>query len=130
MTSLARYLRDAAARRFALGSADCVTLVADWIVACRGVDPMAHCRGYRGEGEASALLWRWGGLVRAVGEGLRHNGFRLTRDPQPGDVAVIAFGRVTVCAIRTPRGWAMRLDDGLARIPADRVRVVAAWRVC
>lgn len=126
---LARYLRGEAGRRFALGEADCATFIAGWVQARCGVDPMAHCRGYRGEAEAGVLLTGWGGLVRAVGRGLRQTGIPMTRNPQPGDVAVVAVGNIAACAIRTRRGWALRLDDGLALLPPERVRVIAAWRV-
>jgi len=125
---IAAYLGAEAGRRFELGSADCVTLAADWVRLRRGVDPIADCRGYAGD--ASACLREHGGLMRAAGRALRRLGLPMTRDPQPGDVAVVALrGNVATCAIRTPRGWIMRLDDGLASVPAERVRLLAAWRV-
>jgi len=101
--------------------------VADWVRHRRGVDPMAYCRGYQGTLEAEALLAGWGGLARVVGRGLRRAGIAMTRAPQPGDVAVLALEGRAICAIRVAKGWVMRLDDGLALLPGERVRVLAAW---
>jgi hypothetical protein len=78
---------------------------------------------------ANAKLAGWGGLARAVGRHARAAGLRLTRSPQPGDIGVLAASGFAFCALRTPRGWAARLDGGLARFPDDSVRVIAAWRV-
>lgn len=126
---LARYLRAEAGRRFELGRADCATLVADWVRECRGVDPIGPQRGYSLDEEARAIVAGRGGLVRAVGRAMRREGIRLTSNPRPGDVAVLSTGTVVVCAVRTERGWVMRLADGLARFPLERVRVLAAWAV-
>ena len=125
--TLAEYLRAEAARAFELGPADCVTFASDWVAVRRGVDPIAHCRGYRGEAAANALLA--GGLPRLAGRALRRAGLRLTRAPQPGDVGLVVLGNLATCAIRTPRGWAVRMVDGLASLPPNSLRVIAAWSV-
>lgn len=124
---IAEYLRGEAARAWRLGEADCLTLVADWVLQRTGTDPIAHCRGYRGKAEADALLAGWGGLPRIMGRAARRAGLPLTRTPLPGDIAAVALGAVALGAIRTSRGWVMRLDDGLASVPPERVRVLAAW---
>lgn len=123
--TLAEYLRREASRPYRIGEADCVTLVADWVRLRCGVDPMEHCRGYTDK----QLLQRWGSLARAMGEGLRGAGLRMTREPAPGDVAVALLNGALVGAIRGPQRWAMRLYCGMALLPIDRVRVIAAWRV-
>lgn len=124
---LTQYLRNAAYRRYELGVSDCIVFAADWVLVRCGIDPLAPYRGYRGTAEANALLA--GGLPRVVGRAARSVGLRLTRSPKPGDIGVVALGNLAVCAIRTERGWALRLDDGLASLPAERVRVIAAWSV-
>jgi hypothetical protein len=128
---LAAFLRAEAGRRFELGTADCVTLAADWLRLCRDLDPIADCRGYAGDANACLIEHGGrGGLLRAAGRALRRLGLPMTREPQPGDVAVVALdGKLALCAIRTERGWIMRLDDGLCSVPAERVRLLAAWRV-
>jgi hypothetical protein len=127
--TLPEFLHAEAARRFQLGEADCLTLVADWVLLRTGADPIAHCRGYRAKAEADALLAGWGGLPRVMGRAARRAGLALTRNPLPGDIAAVALGSVALGAIRTSRGWIMRLDDGLASVPRERVRVLAAWSV-
>jgi hypothetical protein len=128
--ALADYLRLQAALPFVLGKSDCCCFIADWVREQRGVDPMAYCRGgYADERGAGALLSGYGGLPRAVGRALRRSGAAMTRDPQPGDIAVVAVNDVAACAIRTERRWALRLDDGMALLPLDRVRVIAAWSI-
>lgn len=125
---MASYLRAEAARGFEIGRADCVTLAANWVRLRRGIDPIADCRGYAGD--ANACLVERGGLLRAAGRAMRRAGLRMTRSPQPGDVAVLKLGsNLATCAIRTERGWVLRLDDGMALVPAERVRLLAAWSV-
>lgn len=128
--ALADYLRRQAALPFDLGTTDCCQYVAGWVRERLGVDPMAYCRGrYADERGARVLLSGYGGLPRAVGRALRRSGVPLTRAPQPGDIAVVALGAVAGCAIRTERRWALRMDDGMALLPLDRVRVIAAWKI-
>ena len=127
--ALADYLRRQAALPYTLGQSDCCCLVADWLIECRGIDPMADCPRYFCTAEANDLLCGMGGLPRAVGRSMRQFGIRMTRAPLPGDVAVVAIRDMATCAIRTERRWAVRLFDGLALLPPERVRVIAAWRV-
>ena len=129
MADLSAYLRREAARPFALGSADCCTLAGDWVRLCRGADPMAAHRGYSGEREALAEVSCWGGLLRAVARGMRSIGCAPTREPKPGDIAIVRVGVIAGCAIRSPHGWIMRLNDGMTRVQDHRARVIAAWRV-
>lgn len=131
-TSLADYLRAEAGRRFALGRADCLTLAADWIRLRRAVDPLGRFRGrYRDMTEACALVMAMGGLAAAVATALSEAGLRPTYVPRPGDVAVVQLGaeRAEVCAICTERGWMVRVNERLARLPPEHARPVAAWRV-
>lgn len=126
---LTAYLRAEAARPFQRGSADCITFGADWLKSRLGFDPMADWRGYRTDAEANERMAGWGGLIRVVGRGMRRAGIPLTGDPQPGDVGMIAVAGLALGAIKTGRGWVTRLDDGLASLPPERVRVLAAWKV-
>lgn len=127
---LTRYLQAEAGRRFELGTADCVTLAADWVRLVRGFDPLASYRGYRGNREADALVAGcWGGFMRVIGRELRRLGVPLTRAPVPGDIGIVIVGGLGTCAILTRRGWILRMDDGMAMLPPARLRVVAAWRV-
>lgn len=129
-SDLTAYLRAQAARPFAWGEADCVTFIADWVLARAGIDPAAAVRGrYASESEGARYHAGFGGLARPVGRALRLAGLAMTREPGPGDVAVVAFGGRLACAIRTGRGFALRMDDGLAMVPAGMARVVAAWIV-
>lgn len=129
--ALAEYLRRQAALPFGYGTADCVTLVADWVQACRGVDPLAPWRGYASRDEAVAHIQQYGGCFwRSVSRALRQVGIRMTTAPEPGDVAIVTVGGITACAIRGQRRWAMRMaDGGFAFFSMGDVRVIAAWRI-
>jgi hypothetical protein len=127
---LAEYLQQQAAIPFVLGKSDCCLFLAGWVQERLGIDPMAYCRGgYEDARGAEALLSGYGGLPRAVGRALRRAGAPLTCNPAPGDVAVVVIADAAACAIRTERRWALRLDESLALIPIDRVRVIAAWKI-
>jgi hypothetical protein len=128
--ALADYLRRQAALPFAFGKSDCCLYLAGWVMERCGVDPMAYCRGgYADERGAGELLSGYGGLPRAVGRALRRSGLPMTRDPRPSDIAVVELRGIAACAIRTERRWALRMDDGMALLPLDRVRVIAAWKI-
>jgi hypothetical protein len=128
--ALADYLRLEAARPFARGTADCVALVADWVALRRGSDPIAPWRGYATDAEADALLDRYGGLVRIAIVATKQAGLVETMTPRPGDVALIATDTVTrAIAIRTTKGWIVRLREGLSLYPPEQVRLLRAWRV-
>lgn len=127
--SLAAYLRAEAARRFAWGSADCAAFIAGWIGERRGIDPRPFYPLYEGEAEARELTRAPGGIARLAARAMRRAGIPVTRDPEPGDVAVVRVGQVVACAIRTGRGWAMRGEKGLALLPLGSVRVIAGWKV-
>lgn len=126
---LAAYLRAEAARRFAWGSADCAAFVAGWVGLRRGFDPRPFYPQYDGEAAGRALTRAPGGIARLAARAMRDAGIPITRDLQPGDVAVVRAGEVVACAIRTGRGWAMRGEKGLALLPLDSVRVIAGWQV-
>jgi hypothetical protein len=129
---LADYLRREAGRPFAWGDADCVTLVANWVRERRGIDPLAPWRGgYSSDDEAEEHIRQYGGgLMRSVSMALRQAGLMPTDQPQPSDVAMIALDNTQrACAIRTPKGWIVRLRDGLSLFPPAQIRLLRAWRV-
>lgn len=138
---LAHYLRQAAGRRFAVGTFDCLIFMADWIVAARGVDPAAPWRGaVAGADQARALLRKTGGVRGHVARGLAAIGLRQTDDPKLGDVGLVRApvrwrGRVVhrlvgaICA--GEKKWALFTPDaGLVIVGPPAVLPVLAWSVC
>lgn len=108
-------------------------MVADWVLARRGVDPAAELR-------AAALTeraWRRrirrvGGLVALIGGQLEAAGL-VRRDPADalaGDVGVVDIptteGRAPAGAICTGPRWAVLTIGGLAVAPMNPL---AAWEV-
>lgn len=128
LDALPRYLRSEAGRPFEIGRADCATLAADWIMLCHGIDPLGRLRGRYGEGN-----WRCrhsGRLERFAALTARRCGLNHTDAPTLGDVGLVQAGDVTAFAIRSTRYWVFRLaGGGLTFLPADRLRVLAAWKV-
>lgn len=128
---LARFLHDAAARPFELGQHDCGLWLADWCIIRRGVDPAAPVRGRYHDQASLELLLPIGGLPRLFDRLFRQAGLLRTIKPTIGDVAMIAFLQTAPTgAIRTARGYALLADgSGVGSVPADRVRLIAAWKV-
>jgi hypothetical protein len=127
MPSLAEYLARAARLPFRWGQTDCATFIADWVLVVTGRDGMASLRGRYGCPDVAGRLHGPLGLTGTVRRCARLAGLVRTSSPRPGDIAVVRHGREIGCAIRTSRGWALRIDRGLVVVPA--ARVIAAWTV-
>lgn len=127
MTALSTYLREAASRPFAYGERDCGMVLAGWVLAQTGRDPAAPLRGrYRTRLGWMRLAARAGGLAALVGPLLEAAGLRRVAEPAAGDVGVVRLGAIgETCAIRTGRGWAVKVNDGISIL--SRAEIVAAW---
>jgi hypothetical protein len=127
MPHLATYLARAARLPFRWGESDCATFVADWVREATGRDGMAALRGGYGCQDGAGRLHGPLGLTGTVRRCARLAGLVRTSQPRPGDIAVVRHDREIGCAIRTVRGWVLRVDRGLVAVPS--ARVIAAWTV-
>lgn len=128
MTGLSDYLRAAAGTPFVWGRADCSLFMADWVRACRGIDPAAPLRGrYRTARGAARHVRRHGGM-EAMGRALAEAaGLAVTAAPGPGDIGLVRDPLAgPVFAIRSSIGWVMRGPRGLA---CGAYPVIVAWSV-
>lgn len=124
---LSEYLREGAATPFVWGSSDCCLFVCSWVLAQRGVDPMATWRGrYHTRTGAYRRIKKGGGMVATVSAEMKAAGLAETNSPQPGDVGLIPMGTELALAIRTPIGWACKSPRGVAVM---RTTPVKAWAV-
>jgi hypothetical protein len=127
---LALFLQRAAGRRFQLGEFDCGLLLADWCFEVSGIDPTAALRGkYRSVDEVQKLIGV-SNLPHAFGRMLLAAGFRLTKTPVYGDVAMIKPAGSDICGAIVTTGYVvLTRGGGLSRIRRDHARLVAAWSV-
>lgn len=124
---LADHIRDGAGKPFSWGEADCCLFACDWVLARRGVDPMATWRGtYATRLGVYRRINKSGGFLAAVTLEMEAAGLMRTNDPQPGDVGVVQGPQGPVLAIRTPTGWACKAERGLIVAMFPFVR---AWAV-
>lgn len=126
---LAEFLGSCARRPFVWGSDDCCLMLADWWLACHGVDPAEDLRGtYSTGAECAALLRRHGGLLRLVGKMARRAGAARSGGPQPGDFGVARHGGLHIAGIIAPDGmFASRSERGLICFRPGRI--VALWSI-
>jgi hypothetical protein len=129
-TSLFQFLDQSARRRFEWGVCDCVLEVADWLDRSLGLSIADEYRGtYSDEAGARAILGP-GGIEGAMSAKLAEIGLAETREPQFGDVAVVAApgqGK-PLAAILMPSGrWRMKTERGIAL--SRGVTVMKAWSV-
>jgi hypothetical protein len=124
---LSEYLRSAAGRQFAYGQWDCGLFLADWVALVKGIDPAADLRGrYRRLEDVPGIGGRRG-LIGILTGLARRLGLTATRQPKPGDVALISIGGAApVGAIRGDRGWFV-LAEGGGISCAPSARLVKAW---
>lgn len=132
--ALPAFLADAGERGFAWGRNDCCLILADWVMAARGVpDPAAHLRGRYSTARGCARLQRrLGGVFELVASCARGAGLERTDTPGAGDIGLTwqqatPGGRWALTgSICTGRRWACLAIGGLVSAPAE---VFAAWRV-
>ncbi|HYD66163.1 DUF6950 family protein [Azospirillum sp.] len=125
---LKNYLSSLAGRRWQPGALDCGVFMADWVMAVRGVDPIADVRGtYSSEREFRRILRREGGFARSCARRLAAVGYAPTPAPAGGDIAVVMApyavrqGRI----LRRPTGAICVSDRLLAVITSDLGIVIA-----
>jgi len=128
---LSDHLTTAGVMPFEYGAADCCTFACDWVLAIRGVDPMASWRSqYTTLAGAQRRMIERGGMIECVSAEMEAAGLKETIFPQPGDVGLVRQvhegKEQTMLAIKTARGWACKAERGLVVAPLEMVR---AWRV-
>ncbi|MDP2358022.1 MAG: hypothetical protein Q8M31_18425 [Beijerinckiaceae bacterium] len=124
---LADHFTTAGVKPFEYGKADCCTFACDWVLAVRGVDPMASWRGqYDSEAGAFRRIADRGGMIDCVSDEMRAAGLAETDDPIPGDVGLVRYEKAIMLAIRASFGWACKMERGFLIAPLECVK---AWRV-
>lgn len=121
---LSAYIRAAASRQFDWGAHDCCTFPGDWVIACRGDDPVERWRGsYASQDEALELIDDAGGLATLWDIGLRAIGIHpCDGAPLPGDVGLVAVsgehGPAVHGGICTGRRWTFLGTQGVITFSA------------
>lgn len=115
---------------FAWGTHDCATIVCDWVLDMRGIDPMAGDRGaYANEDEFEALVSPYGGLGGFVS--YRATMADIEECPPAfasrGDVALVRVGNQECLGLVDGRHVAVPTLAGLRLAP--RAAIARAWAV-
>lgn len=129
MSLLSDFLASLAREPFGYGAADCGRVLGRWWQVNHGSDPAAWLDGaYADRNGCLALLASHGSLLRIVHGIAKSAGARRTRDPKPGDFAVVGYGRLQFGAIRTETGkWAIKCGPGLRIV--SRCRPIMVWSI-
>lgn len=129
LTSMAEYLRSAAAEPFAWGRSDCAFFAAGWVSLRTGIDVAAPYRQRFSSSSGSRRIVREaGGIVGLATEIAAAAGLARTEAPTAGDVGVIESAAGQIFAIRGATGdrWVAKHRRGVVAGPAP---FVAAWHV-
>ncbi|GAB5376468.1 MAG: hypothetical protein AcusKO_29300 [Acuticoccus sp.] len=127
-SDLSEYLRELAATPFEIGKMDCCLAIAIWLERYRGWDRMSEFHAAYQDGDGwEAYVERHGGLVAIIDRVAERVGRDRTPSPKPGDVGVIEISGKRVAALKTARGWALKVNNGL--FVTRLCRPVAAWSV-
>lgn len=115
---------------FVWGSNDCDTIVADYVHALTGRDPMAKWRGkYHDEAGARAFIDAANGNGSLIQEGLASIGIhpRLIGEPARGDVALLDIRGDQICGLYLGCGFTIAKGMGVCAIQT-KIKPVKAWR--
>lgn len=102
--------------------------LANWLRDLTGEDPARDLRGrYHTRLGWVRIVKRAGGLAPLVGRLAEAAGMVRVENAEPGDIGIVEVPGVGEAgAIRTPRGWAVKLNDGII---AGEMTCLAAWRL-
>lgn len=128
-SKLFQFLDYSARHPFEWGVHDCVLEVADWLDRARGLNVANEYRGTYSDEAGAAAIIGLGGLASAMSAKAAALGLAETREPKPGDVAVVtAPGQdKPLAAILMPSGrWRMKTERGFV---TRGVEVIKAWSV-
>jgi hypothetical protein len=125
---LAKFLQIASSKKFKLGVHDCGLFLADWCLSETGVDPGRLIRGmYASTAEAQDFVGV-SNLPKVFGRCFLASGFKLTKRPAYGDIAMIRIGDAPVRGAIVTDGFVVLSNvAGISRVRT--ARVVAAWSV-
>jgi hypothetical protein len=126
MKDLPTFLREMAETPFAWGRCDCMLMLADWVLLCRGVDPAADARGRYSTFRQMLRLVRREGGVEAFATARFDRCLSRANEPQSGDIGLIRAPGGLAGAIRTGHGWAQKAERGLVVRPTS---FIVAWSV-
>lgn len=122
------FIRAEAAKPFRWGETDCSATVSRWIQQNIGFSPLAHFgRVHSNEAEARQWLSEPGSIAVAVNRVLRAAGLLKTKEPQAGDVGLVAHDSKLCMAIHAGNYWFTRDETGLIGTPLGAVW--KAWKV-
>lgn len=124
--TLGEFLTEAALRTYALGTWDCATFPAAWIMANGHPDPMGDWRGgyaISDVGDAEA------GMFDVFAAQVEAAGMIRTSTPREGDIGVVSLVGRQAGAIFTGRRWAMVAPRGLVFASLEAGSVLGIWRV-
>jgi hypothetical protein len=115
--TLDQFIASEMGKPFVWGETDCASRVNRWITSQTGKSP----RDAVDYASVRAGL----NTIRAMRRGM--TGFEPTRQPIPGDVGIVAMGRLICAAIYTGPHWVAWSETGMMihRSP----RVLMAWKV-
>lgn len=112
--------------KFEWGKSDCLLSVADYIVACGGVDGGAKFRGkYSTEAAAIVYMNEAGGAAALIDA----TGLPRTDNPREGDVVVIKTAFGDVAGLHCGHSIAVRREMGVALLGVRFVNITAAWEI-
>lgn len=118
-----------AGKPFRYGVTDCAQSCARWVEYRTGKNPLVlFSRDYGDAGAQNWLLER--PLARSVHMVMKQAGFERVREPQVGDVGVIASQVFAAVAIRGTSSWVFITEaGGLSAVDITVARCIASWRI-
>ncbi len=124
---LVRFFKEMTRTPFRYGDVDCALFTSNWFFRRRGVDPAAHLRGtYHDVSTCGEVLVANGGLLRLMWFMAKSVGMQRTKEPKPGDVALVRIRKLHFGAVMMPDGkWAIKMSHGMTA--TSSCKVVAAW---
>jgi hypothetical protein len=125
---LAKFLQEASQKPFKLGVHDCGLWLADWCLSERGIDPARSLRGMYDSVEEASKLVGVSNLPKVFGRMLCASGFRITKKPVYGDIAMIKIGDSPVRGAIVTNGYVV-LANGFGISKISNARLVAAWSI-
>jgi hypothetical protein len=123
--ALMLYCKEMTRKEFSWETTHCGTFISDWVLTCRGVDPLLPMRALRTQRAIYKHIQFHGGMSKVVSSCLTNAGLeRRIGEPKFGDIGLLHVPNkpeTAVCVIRMGTKWVMFSSYSVTAVKSSKL---------